>query len=538
MLNPPSAGKGPVKRPSSGSLKTPSSEEGQKKALTYACLDDDTRLYCSANSIAMQVISLLDSARSQSLDKKYIAAANYILKVRQSLTNNELKDEEINQNERLFTGAFSDGLNAVLTGGISVLHQGCIGKGSTHSDVSARYVLDGFRSPTLMVGEGKADASDRIRANTRGQLFNELIRHRQLDSKLRGLQDHDDYRPILLLALNFNYISLDLAFPSTKGGHMETSEWVTFSEAIGNGTETFWTIQVAMVNIARDNGREKLKYVLRFIADTLQFIQKLDPMPREQFKTPWWKTKPEGKVTGAEKFGDNVTIVTCLSESETGSEKKRKHVYKEFCYYLRQKDDFNEVETCIEKKDQRWPPNQELLGQLGDLYSSWKVQDGPFGIKILEYDYIEGGSWPTSKAAWLQVLKQVEIMHSNGYVHGDLLPRNLIFSGDMGRVIDFDLTRNEGNPYVSGYNINFPYRHEKARPGEKMAKEHDVWALKQMSKDFFDMPDDISAVSSPTDLAACFNQDVKLKAEVVKTGEATCSPNREEYWLDMNRLKL
>lgn len=69
------------------------------------------------------------------------------------------------------------------------------------------------------------------------------------------------------MAFNFNYISLDLAFPSTKSGYMENSEWVTFDD-MDKGTETFWTIQVAQVGIAGQDGREKLPYVLTFFHTT------------------------------------------------------------------------------------------------------------------------------------------------------------------------------------------------------------------------------------------------------------------------------
>lgn len=192
----------------------------------------------------------------------------------------------------------------------------------------------------------------------------------------------------------------------------------------------------------------------------------------------------------------------------------------------------NDPETRIPKKDQRWPPSRRLLEALGEPYSSWKIENGPFGIKILEYDYIEGESWPTSRAAWIQVLQQVDIMHSLGYVHGDLLPRNLVFSGDGGHVIDFDLTREDGQQYVSGYNHKdfCRYRHKKARSQGKMAKEHDVWALTQMSKEFFVVSDDFTAVSVSELFEYFSHHDVELRASKVERENwdaATGSPDRE-----------
>jgi hypothetical protein len=285
------------------------------------------------------VTALLQEARwnEKKLDTKYFNAARLILKAHQMLTDRSLEGVEVYCNERFFTGAFCDALNAVLEGGISVLHQGCIGNGSTHSDLSARYGLDGYTNATLMVGEGKQDHDPNVRMKTRGKMFNQLIRHRKIDRKLNG-GEQQNFCPILLLAFNFSYVSLELAFPSTKGGHMEKSEWVAFSDDLPEGTETFWTIPVAMVNIALNDG-ESLPYVLRFIADTLKFLQSLGTVLRVQFKTPW-VTKPTSAVMDGKKCGDNVTII------ETNSGKR---VYKEFCYYLHESDNFNHTEIIVKK---------------------------------------------------------------------------------------------------------------------------------------------------------------------------------------------
>jgi hypothetical protein len=226
QIPPPSQGKKPSKLPKTNTLKAPSSEEGQEKALNYVAIDPSDRypLYCSANTIALQVIALIQEAGkiTEERDTKYFRAARIIKNARRMLESSLLKEEEIGCNERFYTGAFCDALNAVLDGGISVLHQGCIGNGSTHSDLSARYCLDGHKSATLMVGEGKRDDISSEQMKTRGQIFNELIRHRKIDKKLNG--GKQDFRPILLMSFSFSSISLELAFPSTKGGHMEESE--------------------------------------------------------------------------------------------------------------------------------------------------------------------------------------------------------------------------------------------------------------------------------------------------------------------------
>jgi serine/threonine protein kinase len=232
-------------------------------------------------------------------------------------------------------------------------------------------------------------------------------------------------------------------------------------------------------------------------------------------------TKPTSAVIDGKKCGDNVTII------ETNSGKR---VYKEFCYYLRESDNFNHTEIIVKKADQRWPPNRELLEALGEPYLSWEIKDGPCGIKILVYDYIEGTSWLTSRLAWIQVLKQVGIVHSLGYVHGDLLPRNLIFDNDAGYVIDFDLMRKEGGLYVSGYNHSAfgAYRHKHAHAGKVMQKEHDFWALMQMSKEYFADHDGIDNVTDISGLVQYFEENgCKISnGQTAGHDEATGSPVR------------
>jgi hypothetical protein len=160
-------------------------------------------------------------------------------------------------------------------------------------------------------------------------LFNELIRHRKID---RIFHPDGDYRPILLLAFNYRFVSLELAFPSTKGGHMQKLGWVAFNKYRKEEEETFWTIPVVFVDIDGLEGTETLTILLRFIADTMDYLYSLDGTPCVQFKAPW-VIGPSGGAKDGQKQGDNVTII--VTESE-----KRK-VYKEFCYYLLERDGFN-----------------------------------------------------------------------------------------------------------------------------------------------------------------------------------------------------
>ncbi len=356
----------------------------------------------------------------------------------------ETKLSAVWTNERFYTGALCDALSMVTEPNFCVLHQTCIGEGFTHSALSGRYYLHGEYRSTLLVGEAKKNEEDDIVPKSRGQLFNELIRHRAVD---KGRTKKTSHRPILLLSFNSSYLSLELAFPSIKGGKMEEDGWVAFAKSVNRGTETYWTIQVAFVCINGDDEgvKQKLARVLRFISDTMKYLDNMGDSVRLETKTPWLEPHD---VKCAQKAGENVTIVTMKSGS--------KMVFKEFCYYLREDDDFNDIPKSVENTglnydlvsvdgdDQRKPPPKNLLAALGEPYEAWKVREYAGGlIKILEYNFIEGGNWPSSTKGWIMVLKQIETVHSLGLVHGDLLPRNIIFSGETGNVIDFDLMRLE-----------------------------------------------------------------------------------------------
>lgn len=143
--------------------------------------------------------------------------------------------------------------------------------------------------------------------------------------------------------------------------------------------------------------------------------------------------------------------------------------------------------TEVIKKNQRQPPPLELLQALGDPYINWKVEKGPFGMSTLSYDHIDGSSDKPSVKGWLKILKQVKLMHNLGYIHGDLLPRNALFNGDNGYLIDFDLSRKEGENYVAAYNSrDFRCcRHDDAQRNEPMKKDHDLFALIHMTRYFF-----------------------------------------------------
>eukprot|EP00977_Amphora_coffeiformis_P012999 scaffold3337_cov169-Amphora_coffeaeformis.AAC.9 len=467
-LVPPSTGKEPKEE--SNPKASPSSDEGIAEGLSRVAASPSMR--ASSNSVSIDFVQDLHKiTKRNEIEEKFHIAANYVRKNWHNMRYSMGK-KGVYKNERWLTGIVCNALNLVLqaNGGLVALHQGCIGSGSTHSDISVSAVGQ-EQSPPLLVCEGKQDSDINVRDSVRGQLFNELVRHRTIFARGSG---QNDYRPVLLMALNTSYVSLELAFPTTKNGRLKGEDWIT-PEFNADGEVVFFTIQIALINIDDDTeGRKKLAQLFCFLESALKKLRDMKDYGRDQWKTPW--VNNISVTSNVSKKGDNVTVVD------------EKRVYKEFCYYLRQKDDFNTIAIQIEKQDQRKPPPKTLLQLLGKPYSDWICREYAGGwFVVLEYDYIPGDHQQVTKASWMSLLRRIATLHNNGYVHGDILPRNMLFSGNEGYIIDFDLMRQEGQQYVLGYNyVDFEkYRHTDAQAQKQMKKTHDVHALTIIAVEYF-----------------------------------------------------
>lgn len=472
---PPSTGKEP--KHESSPKGSPSSEEGIEEGLSFVATSPSMRV--SSNSLSIEFVENLQRITTlEEVDKRFSMAAAYVFK-NWHHERHTVGKRGVYKNERWLTGIVCNALNLALQagGGLVALHQGCIGGGSTHSDISVS-AIGSEQSPPLLVCEGKQDSENAIRENVKGQLFNELVRHRRIFS--RGSSQQTDFRPVLLMAMNTAYVSVDIAFPTTKDGHLKRNDWIYPPESdVAGGDVLFFTIQIAFINIDNEeDGPEKLARLFCFLDSALQKLRDLKEYARDQWKTPWRWTDGNAtrSVASARKQGDNVTIVD------------ERRVYKEFCYYLRQKDGFNTIPVVVKSRDQRRVPPKDILKLLGNPYSDWVCRTYAGGwFEVLEYDLIRGEEYPSTKAAWISLLMRISTLHKHGHVHGDLLPRNLIFSGSEGYMIDFDLMRKEGEPYVLGYNHSdfIKYRHPDAKAREEMKKTHDVHALAMIGIEYF-----------------------------------------------------
>jgi len=165
---------------------------------------------------------------------------------------------------------------------------------------------DDSNGSTLLIGEGKLDYDPGLMSRTRGQLVNQMIRHRHIDANVNG-ESVD--RPILLLAFNHTYVSMELAFPSSKGCSYERAGWVDFDATLADESETYWTVPLAFVRINSSQEKQRLARLLRaFIADTMKLLHTIKESGRVQSKTPWLESSSD--VASARKAGDNVTIAT------------------------------------------------------------------------------------------------------------------------------------------------------------------------------------------------------------------------------------
>ena len=132
-----------------------------------------------------------------------------------------------------------------------------------------------------------------------------------------------------------------------------------------------------------------------------------------------------------------------------------------------------------------YQPNLELIkstGALSGVAQEFLTTDGRFCQ--LKYQYIEGSYIPMKLKQFAGVTRVLHKVHELGFVHGDIILANTVFSteGDKSYLIDFDLAREEGKGcYPEGYS-NLSVRHKGAYAHQYMKKEHDRFSLAEIMK--------------------------------------------------------
>ena len=108
-------------------------------------------------------------------------------------------------------------------------------------------------------------------------------------------------------------------------------------------------------------------------------------------------------------------------------------------------------------------------------------------VMRLQYSFIPGNHTPHSIDQFVCIVKDLEKLHAKNYVHSDIRDVNLVFSKSSSKawMIDFDLAGAVGTQYPPSYkHDDIPERHQDARAYSKRQKEHDMFALSVIIKQF------------------------------------------------------
>ncbi|CAJ1968682.1 unnamed protein product [Cylindrotheca closterium] len=312
----------------------PSTSEGKEEGLAYASLDDNTHMQCTSHPLCVELLEVLEEAiakeKNRNMDAKFRHAASYVHQVRKWSGQDDNLPKGVAKNERIYTGVMATAIYLVYI----------------------KDVTDKSWPTTLLVGEGKNGAIE-LRADTRGQLVNQLLCHCAIDTEHL---EKDINGPVLLLAFNLETVEIDLAFPTTFGGKLAQDKVVSLQDKnTDQKKEAFWTVQIVRMNIAPI---QNLSIMLCFIA---RGLKKVDA---QQYKTARVQMKMPTAKSDSWSFGNDMGDVCYYGKNVTIQQPK--FVFKEYCYHLRQKDVFMLPLTIIANKDKRRPPSQTLLNCLGE----------------------------------------------------------------------------------------------------------------------------------------------------------------------------
>jgi hypothetical protein len=102
-------------------------------------------------------------------------------------------------------------------------------------------------------------------------------------------------------------------------------------------------------------------------------------------------------------------------------------------------------------------------------------------IQIIATPYRPGQHFATSPKAFVPIIDQLQSLHENGFVHGDIRAFNTVFgneSNEQGCLIDFDFGGYKGKRfYPKGYRRALDDGHRIGRGGQEILEWHDWYAL-------------------------------------------------------------
>jgi hypothetical protein len=329
--------------------------------------------------------------------------------------------------------------------------------------------------------------------------------------------------PVLLVVIVKLQAWVSLLFPVKKEERLfDLCQEINpaLPESLESGQDLFFFAKVTVVSDVTINTSDKLARVLSVVRHwvennpmrgmTLEQSWTFRPHVPEPFFEPeqrhlWEYVKPLSRSIHVFKLRpqhqlselEAAKLRRIRTDSVGDSADNALFVFKEFCNYLRSPDEYN-LETFATSSERRAPPDELLAALRGAKtaatthYKLWQVdEETKAHIAVLRYPYVVGSHRPQHREHWLQILKLVDAMHKAGFVHGDILPRNMVFPNTAdapAALIDFDMARKvDDGFYVQGYNHSAfeSVRHENARAGKPMKREHDVHSLAVLSKRYF-----------------------------------------------------
>ncbi|EDQ89796.1 uncharacterized protein MONBRDRAFT_7723 [Monosiga brevicollis MX1] len=508
-------------------------------------------LPCSHHYYAAKIVKHIDELCAddkRTIDKKLIEDLKWAVDVERHSRLPQLQQES----------DISSRLTIVLQHhfGLDFVHQYSIGDKNTHVDWA------GFdqNHHVVVMGECKKDKQPFHQYG--GQVANELERlgaiatRYESDSESNGLDGRKSTEwPIVNINVVGDHVSAYLVL-TISGERWAAVEKVlpSFLPSLGvdsaNKKKKYsgvFFLRLGCANLYKNSRQVECilqackEFVLGDQASLLADAQKTRSrpfLPRQPFPCPF-KDLCEKDLQLHKSFGPSVQVYS--------DEKQLKVLYKHFDYWGRLSGLCSALSNGLRAADCRHPPDGRILEKLaqldvtGSFYQEWKVTKLATAVHVLSYPYVELA--PPSKLEQLaQVIRQLEAIHSVGFVHGDILPRNILFCSaweghPAAFLIDFDLGRFlVDNPvYVCNFAVEAralkPYRHVGAVPSSRMDKKHDGFALARVMEDFLEDDDsrqELVAALKKLHLADAADLCMKCKLlsefKISVPGKATGSP--------------
>ncbi|EDQ88975.1 uncharacterized protein MONBRDRAFT_37212 [Monosiga brevicollis MX1] len=448
--------------------------------------------------------------------------------------------------------------------GLNVVHQYAIGSYGTHVDWA------GFDDNHHVVVMGECKKQEQPFQEYGGQVANELLRLGAIPTLYESNSDISLTRrkDILWPIININVVGdnvsaylalqvIDVRWEQFEGCLAEILPLLEIDSSNAKPrTSGLFFLRLGAANFKEDS--RQVESILRACKEFVQgdLARLLDRAGAQTLSRPRLPPQPFpcpfedlDKWNLKDSYGPNVQVYSIGKQN-----KEQGKVFKHFDYWGRTANLCSSLSAqCVPYQDRRYPPDDRILTKLsqldvtGSFYQKWEVVRLATAVDVLSYPYVKPADTVEIEQL-VQVIYQLKAIHSVDFVHGDILPRNILFCSDWeghpaAFLIDFDLGRFlAANPaHNPVYASNFAregkplesYRHPYARGDLPMQKEHDGFALARVMEKF--LQDDearqqlVAALEElQLDDAATLCQQCSLLPldNVAGLGKATGSPRR------------